>query len=1235
MRIVHTLILLLIACTLQAQFGPEIDISLSTAGVSDVHSADLDGDGDMDVVSASASDGKVAWYANDGLNVFGTQRIITTQADGGIGLDLDVVDMDGDGDTDVLSACFTKVAWYRNDGSGDFGPEEIISTGMYSQGCVHAADLDGDGDQDVVYGSYQLPGKVVWYANNGPVGFSPEQLVSVQGIAVNDVFTSDLDNDGDQDVLAAATATNGLSWYANDGLGGFGTEQVISAQGQANAVHAADVDNDGDQDLIAACVFEDRVVWYANDGIGGFGTEQIIVTLTDSPGSVHTADMDGDGDVDVISSSYDHELAWYANSGDGSFGPQLIISAASGFVAVRAADLDDDGDQDVLSGSSSGAVVFYSNNGSGDLGPQQVISATANGPSCVCAADLDGDNDQDVLVALESGDEIAWYANDGQGGFGTKQVISTLVDGPLAVQAVDLDGDGDLDVVSASAQDDKIAWYVNDGSGGFGPQQLISTQAHGAVSVHAVDMDADGDKDVLFAAREDFKIAWCANDGQAGFGPERIITDQVDGLADVYAADLDGDGQNEVLCAASITNRIIKFAYYSAGDFWDLLIMSNEAHGASSVHAADVDGDGDLDVLAALADGNAIAVYLNSGFFSPQLYITTADVDAREVYTADLDNDGDPDVLCASSDDNKVAWYENVGFGGFGPQQIISTGAPGARSVFAADLDNDGDQDVLSASWSGDKIAWYRNHVLSNYRIEGVVFIDTDMNGSLTTGDVPVANAPISIAPQLSSVMTGDSGAYTAYVDPGLFQLQSQLPEELWTLTTAPAVQTVEVTTATPVITGIDFGWAPMVDTSIVLPSLTLGAAPCGDTAQSWLSYLNQGTQIEQGTITLELDALYGFIGSEPPPVSVQGNTITWEFDSLGFFEAGTIDLELLLPPPASSGTAWTNTTTVTTVDSAGTATGVFEQVQNGIVACAYDPNDKQAEPEGYGPHRAVPFDINAITYTVRFQNTGTAPAFNVMIVDQLAADLDRSTLEVLGTSHALTGVQIDEHGEAVFRFDGILLPDSNANEPESHGFIRYRISPVVGAPDGTAITNCASIFFDLSEPVVTNTTLNTLVDCSLFTATISFAGVDSLQATDGDAFQWFLDGDSIIGADQQVLITLVPGNYSVEVMNAFGCVDASDPYPVVSIGYAEPDRAPLRVVPNPSGEWFTIISLGVLPADAAIDMIDVNGQVVRRLTSNGASRILVPRGSLAAGLYMIRAIIPGMQPVSSRVVLE
>src|SRR4030095_2424669 len=108
------------------------------------------------------------------------------------------------------------------------------------------------------------------------------------------------------------------------------------------------------------------------------------------------------------------------------------------------------------------------------------------------------------------------------------------------------------------------------------------------------------------------------------------------------------------------------------------------------------------------------------------------------------------------------------------------------------------------------------------------------------------------------------------------------------------------------------------------------------------------------------------------------------------------------------------------------------------------------------------------LTYTIRFQNTGTDTAFTVVLRDTLDADLDWASMQIVAASHALTRIQVDTAGEATFRFSRILLPDSNVNEPASHGFVKYRIAPVDGAPDWTTITNSASIYFDLNAPVVT-----------------------------------------------------------------------------------------------------------------------------------------------------------------------
>jgi hypothetical protein len=128
-----------------------------------VYSTDLDGDGDMDVLSSSFGDNKIAWYENDGTGNFGSQIVISTAASGAYSVY--ATDMDGDGDMDVLSASWTdnKIAWYENtDGAGTFGAQNVISTVAMNAVSVYATDMDGDGDMDVVSASNR-DDKIAWY----------------------------------------------------------------------------------------------------------------------------------------------------------------------------------------------------------------------------------------------------------------------------------------------------------------------------------------------------------------------------------------------------------------------------------------------------------------------------------------------------------------------------------------------------------------------------------------------------------------------------------------------------------------------------------------------------------------------------------------------------------------------------------------------------------------------------------------------------------------------------------------------------------------------------------------------------------------------------------------------------------------------------------------------------------------------------------------------------------------
>ena len=277
-----------VTTTAQVLFGPQRIVQQTDADVTQseyqaVYAADLDGDGDQDVLSASVGDDKIAWYENmDGRGQFGPQRVITTLADGAVWVH--AADLDGDGDFDVLSSSWfdNKIAWYENtDGLGTFGPQQVITTSVAGAMAVYTADLDGDGDVDVLSASLG-DNKIAWYENTDGLGtFGPQQVITTSAEYVYSVYATDLDGDGDVDVLSASFRDDKIAWYENmDGSGTFGPQQVINI---ADPDGIVDNGNEGD---------------------------------ADGARSVYATDLDGDGDIDVLSASRNYgKVAWYENLG--------------------------------------------------------------------------------------------------------------------------------------------------------------------------------------------------------------------------------------------------------------------------------------------------------------------------------------------------------------------------------------------------------------------------------------------------------------------------------------------------------------------------------------------------------------------------------------------------------------------------------------------------------------------------------------------------------------------------------------------------------------------------------------------------------------------------------------------------------------------------------------------------------------------------------------------------------
>ena len=424
--------------------------------------------------------------------------------------------------------------------SADFGPQQIITSNATEVIDAFPADMDGDGDIDVLAAKPGSPfggGSIVLYRNNGNGSFTElnNKFPGSSAALVSNVVGSDLDNDGDIDVVVGSSgfSSGGVRVYRNNGNLSFTRTFDNGNSPSLWDIHLADLNGDNRPEIMFSLGGSfDQIGVYVNSGnLSSWGNLIPVKQGTntgDEPRSLHAADIDGDGDVDVMSVNYlSNQLSYYPNSRIG--GPQPSVrhltsaSQTRGPRNLRTGDIDGDGVLDMISTSVlDGKVAWYRGTGRGNFASQQIIhryqtGANEQGPRGLDVVDMDGDGDLDVLSTSEVGSSVCFHENTGSGSFSQPVIITNRVNGVNLVTTIDMDGDGDLDVISASPGDNKIAWYeqlgggakdsdsdgVNDDEDAFpnDPKETADT-----------DNDGVGDNADVFP-NDPTEIADCDNDG--------------------------------------------------------------------------------------------------------------------------------------------------------------------------------------------------------------------------------------------------------------------------------------------------------------------------------------------------------------------------------------------------------------------------------------------------------------------------------------------------------------------------------------------------------------------------------------------------------------------------------------------------------------------------------------------------------------------------------------------------
>ena len=645
-------------------------------GVTGMVTADLDGDGVLDIVASGAIDSVFVLLGNgDGL--FGDSHgVAGLLARGEMGIATG--DLNGDGKPDLVAAQGYEgvISVMLGNGDGTFsGPTSYpgVSTSPYFGGprSVALGDANGDGHPDIVVTTPDAATASL-LINNGDGTFAPRQDF-VTGADPVAPLIADVNGDGIADIVVANSQSATVSMLPGAGGGAFLPKVDLDTGTNPYALALADLDHDGRVDLVTAnhqsaypAPSNVSVLLARSDGTFAPRTQ---FATADGARSLVVGDFDGDGALDVAvacgNSAQVGTLSLLRGTGDGGFRPSVEIPCGPVPLGIAAGDLNHDGVLDLVAISTRVASVFLGN-GNGTFGAGGAEFATGPAPSSVALGDLNGDGRLDVMTANAAGTPVAdpfapsGFMNytvsellgDGLGGFGTSTdlALAWSSDGfPLPtyftdVKLSDFNGDGMVDAL--------VAWNVN-GHYSAGPGYfnggLELGLGHG-----------DGTFGTYQRALSEF----------AGGVTSAATSDNVS----VIAGDVNGDHLADLV--AVFNNHVV--TYQSTQDWGEVWVLLNH-------------GDGTFDA----ADSSDLV-------FSRNQYSEPLKNEPLFATLGDFTGDGKQDLVVVDTPAGTASVLPGIGDGTFGPAMTfaIDTGAPGPPvlqlAMAVADLNGDGKQDLVA-----------------------------------------------------------------------------------------------------------------------------------------------------------------------------------------------------------------------------------------------------------------------------------------------------------------------------------------------------------------------------------------------------------------------------------------------------------------------------------------------------------------------------------------------------------
>ncbi len=494
-----------------------------------------------------------------------------------------------------------------------------------------------------------------------------------------------------------------------------------------------------------------------------------------------------------------------------------------------------------------------------------------------------------------------------------------------------------------------------------------------------------------------------------------------------------------------------------------------------------------------------------------------------------------------------------------------------------------------------------------NYTLSGYAFIDTNLNGIFDVGELPLPNFKIIDPSSNMTYFTNEDGYYHFRVDQGLQTYEAEASYGLWDMASYAITADILVEQ-----TVIDFPFVavsgPVTSDAIV----SSGFLRCNTFALLNVSVLNTSNRALKGSLEINFDPTTVSYEFDPQPTKITNTQYIYDFQDINPGLSFSPFIRIGIPPFFPLQDSMTFDVVIREDDG-----NILDRMEySDLIRCSYDPNDKRSWPDRPGDENHI-LAGEIIDYTIRFQNNGNDTAFYVEVVDVISPYLDPSSITLRESSHDMK-VQI--HMDSVFFiFDPIALVDSTTNFEASQGFVSFSIMATEDIDAGELVQNKAEIIFDKNDPIITNSTVNTVVDilpCYHISNDINQDGNILIADEQGISYQWIdcEDGTIVYESTEFMFTPELNGLYQI-IIDGDNCQNVTDCYSFTLSGTKDQDEYKLILTPNPTTGLVRIHSKNT---PTLIKVFTSQGKLVESLYDKKQFDMK----EYSAGLYIVKIAI-------------